>query len=246
MKVTNTMDAMNLNSNFQILSEEEEFQTASLKRTHSSLTDEVICLDPLSYSSPDVFDNDDDIIQAPTREEKENLFPIRAPELLLDYDAMQKEISVGVPEGLNQDRVMIETSSKRSNSRTKKVRRPKTPPEWLQNWNVRSTKRKDGRFDKVYYHKEIKGFRCRSLKAIEIYETQGIRTQPIAKTRGKRRDKNNAQNETKKMLVKEERDEERETEEIIAQRKREAEKLRIIVEEFLAEVHYNQLHMHDP
>ncbi|ESW18396.1 hypothetical protein PHAVU_006G037400, partial [Phaseolus vulgaris] len=80
----------------------------------------------------------------------------------------------------------------------------------------------------TYRHKE-RGFLCRSLLECERYEKHGIRPQRRVKTKEKEENSNKSKNENKEQLV--------------AQRREEAESMKGIVEEFLAQAHYNQLHM---
>ncbi|KAG2394427.1 uncharacterized protein HKW66_Vig0181950 [Vigna angularis] len=128
---------------------------------------------------------------------------------------------------VSTDETMPETQSATQNSSSKRGRRPKPTPEWIGNWDVDSKKRPHSdRFDKTYRHKE-EGFLCRSLLECERYEKHGIRPK-----------------HRREMVLYNDKNKEAETEEaIVAKRREEAESMRGIVEEFLAEAHYNQLHM---
>ncbi|KAF2297345.1 hypothetical protein GH714_021866 [Hevea brasiliensis] len=46
-------------------------------------------------------------------------------------------------------------------------------PVWIKNWDISTRQRKNGRFDKYYYHKET-NIMCRSLVEAENYELYGI------------------------------------------------------------------------
>ncbi|XP_027930595.1 uncharacterized protein LOC114186781 [Vigna unguiculata] len=143
-----------------------------------------------------------------------------------------------------------ETPSSTQNSSSRRGRRPKQAPEWIENWDVESKKRPNGnRFDKTYRHKE-KGFLCRSLLECERYEMHGIRPQPRRvkkQEKEKEESSNKSKTETEEMVLGNENNQVAETEEaIIARRREEAESMKDIVEEFLAEAHYNQLHMFNP
>ncbi|KOM51419.1 hypothetical protein LR48_Vigan09g007800 [Vigna angularis] len=155
---------------------------------------------------------------------------------------------------------MPETQSATQNSSSKRGRRPKPTPEWIGNWDVDSKKRPHSdRFDKTYRHKE-EGFLCRSLLECERYEKHGIRPKHrrVKKQEKEERSKKsktqtkemvlyndkNKEAETEEMVLYNDKNKEAETEEaIVAKRREEAESMRGIVEEFLAEAHYNQLHM---
>ncbi|KAG5001939.1 hypothetical protein JHK87_023011 [Glycine soja] len=119
------------------------------------------------------------------------------------------------------------------NSKSKRGRPFKSPPESIKNWYVIRKERKIGkRFDTTYIHKETR-FRCRSLKEVKNYEKYGsLPRRHKVKTQDKEESDNKTKNETEEMIV--------------AQRKAKAEVMRTFVEEFLSEAHHNQLHMFNP
>ncbi|KAK7387050.1 hypothetical protein VNO78_27531 [Psophocarpus tetragonolobus] len=116
---------------------------------------------------------------------------------------------------------------------SKRGRRPKTPPTWIMHWDIRVKKRPNSdRVDKTYRHK-VEGFQCRSLIEVARYETQGIRPRRSkVKTKDKEESRSRTKTVTKEMLV--------------AERKEAAEDMRPIVEDFLSQAHYKQIHMVKP
>ncbi|CAJ1964484.1 unnamed protein product [Sphenostylis stenocarpa] len=223
------MAAMNSNSNVSIGPNEEEIQTSPSRSTHLEQNDEVIPAIPISFYPPNNYfiHSDDDTVE-PTKKEKEDMSPVNVPED-------------------STDDTMTETLPATQSSSSKRGRRPKSPAAWIVNWDVECKLRPDGnRTDKIYRHKE-KGFRCRSLLECERYEKHGIR--PVhgrAKAREKMDRSNISENETTEMVMARERMEAQSEEAIVAQRREEAENMKEFVEQFLAEAHYNQLHMFDP
>ncbi|KAG5006672.1 hypothetical protein AAZX31_09G095000 [Glycine max] len=140
---------------------------------------------------------------------------------------------IGCDDVVNNQKNENEIPPATQNSKPKRGRPFKTPPESIKNWYVIRKERKiANRFDTTYIHKET-GFRCRSLKEIKNYEKYGSppRRQKV-KAQAKEESNDKTKNETEEMVV--------------AQRKQKAEVMRTFVEEFLSEAYHNQLHMFDP
>ncbi|KAG4306634.1 hypothetical protein AAZX31_09G093200 [Glycine max] len=141
--------------------------------------------------------------------------------------------NIGCDDVVQNQKNENETPPATQNSKPKRGRPFKTPPESIQYWYVIRKERKiANRFDTSYFHKET-GFRCRSLKEIKNYEKYGSppRRHKV-KTQAKEESNDKTKNETEEMVV--------------AQRKAKAEVMRTFVEEFLSKAYYNQLHMFDP
>ncbi|KAK7333582.1 hypothetical protein VNO80_30357 [Phaseolus coccineus] len=213
-------------TNVPICPKEEEFETPPSKITDSVTNDEPIAATPISFYPPDHYHIEyHNMVDRPT-----------------NMTETPSETPSATPSA---------TQSATQNSSSKKGRRPKAIPEWIGNWDVDSRKRPhSNRFDKTYRHKE-QGFLCRSLLECERYEKHGIRPQRRGKTKEKEensnkpKNDNKPKNENKEIVPDKEKNQEAElTEEaLVAQRREKAESMKGIVEEFLAEAHYNQLHM---
>ncbi|KAL2998355.1 hypothetical protein AAZX31_09G094700 [Glycine max] len=137
---------------------------------------------------------------------------------------------IGCDDVVNNQKNENEIPPATQNSKPKRGRSFKTPPESIKNWYVIRKERKiANRFDTTYIHKET-GFRCRSLKEIKNYEKYGSppRRQKV-KAQAKEESNDKTKNETEEMVV--------------AQRKQKAEVMRTFVEEFLSEAYHNQLHI---
>ncbi|KAL2998347.1 hypothetical protein AAZX31_09G094000 [Glycine max] len=184
--------------------------------------------------------------------------------------------NIGCDHVVNNQKNENETPPATQNSKPKRGRPFKTPPESIKNWYVIRKERKiANRFDTTYIHKET-GFRCRSLKEIKNYEKYGSppRRHKVKK-QAKEESNDKTKNETEtyiqcrsleeiknykkygsrprrhkvKTQDKEESNDKTKNEideMLVAQGKAKAEVMRTFVEEFLSEAYYNQLHMFNP
>ncbi|RHN66883.1 hypothetical protein MtrunA17_Chr3g0096611 [Medicago truncatula] len=135
-----------------------------------------------------------------------------------------------IPKHNNDKAIIIAPINEILSPPTTSTRKPKIPKglskEWIKNWEVKETSRRDGiKVDKTYYHKKEK-FTLRSLKAVEEYEISG--TLPQHKRKAEEMEIIIVDKKIKESFAK--------------KQKEEDESMPICVEEFLADAHYNLLH----